>query len=874
MSEFIDSHSHVSKLDSAGGKAFNLFLIEKANIKVPHWFAIPSSYFETHYRELEKSILKEIQLVSLKDLDSLKNCAKNIENLFLQRNLESSFVELIQKRVSNEKSYSVRSSAKDEDGQMNSFAGQLDSYLNCRGIDEITEAIKKVWASIFSERNIQYRILNEIHTTPAVGVIIQDMVEVESSGVMFTAHPLLNEGYLDQVVINAGYGLGEGVVSDQVEVDTYLYSKSKKSIIDHLHGKKTKMVVPNKSAQGTCLVEVEPAKSLVSVLNRTQIMNLVAQGLRLEKSLNCEQDIEWCISTSGELFITQTRPITTLLKGTNKLDFLFDNSNIVESFPGVNTPWTLGQVKDIYRIAFKRTCLRLGFGREKVNQNNFLFASLLGLYRGRVYLNLTHWSSMMRLIPFTERYVKAWEESLGVKTVETKRAKNQLSEVLRAIIVFSRIIYYLIFLGPILKKLDRSQHEAFDEFWSHEDQGKALTPVEAINELEAFKAKIFENSEFTLINDILAFTFTSFTKELIKNWSDKDPDQSFNKLLLGQEVMDSVKPLVSINKLVELKLKYPELEKALVAFHHSPQIPLEVLSSFEGGKEFIELFNEYILKFGDRGLNELKLETLTFRERPEDLIKLILSYDKVLELSQKSSDDHVFEFKGFLKKPIFKLCLHLAKRSINYRENFRLNRTRAYGVLRRMTNNLGRKLAALEALDSPRDIYYLDKEDLYQFYSGLSFDFDLKSIVMHKKQLFYQYKQVDVFNRYTFRQGILNELKTNSEPIRELKGVGCAAGKVTAEALVITEVTDKDLDASKVKGKILVARMTDPGWVFLMANSKGLLVEKGSLLSHTAIIGRELGVPTIVGVAGATELIKSGDRIELDAFTGTIRILS
>ncbi len=869
----MDSNSHVSKLDSVGGKAFNLFLIEQANIRVPHWFAIPSHYFEVHYRELEKSILNEIQLVSLKDLDSLKNCAKNIENLFLQRNLESSFVELIQKRISKEKSYSVRSSAKDEDGQINSFAGQLDSFLNCRGIDEITEAIKKVWASIFSERNIQYRILNEIHSTPAVGVIIQDMVEVESSGVMFTAHPLLNEGYLDQIVINAGYGLGEGVVSDQVEVDTYLYSKSQKSIIDHLHGKKTKMVVPNKSAQGTCLVDVEPAKSLVSVLNRSQIMNLVAQGLRLEKTLNCEQDIEWCISTSGELFITQTRPITTLLKGTNKLDFLFDNSNIVESFPGVNTPWTLGQVKDIYRIAFKRTCLRLGFGREKVNQNNFLFASLLGLYRGRVYLNLTHWSSMMRLIPFTQRYVKAWEESLGVKTVETKNTKNHLNEVLRAMIVFSRITYYLVFLGPILKKLDRSQHEAFEDFWSQEGRSKELTPVEAINELEAFKAKIFENSEFTLINDIFAFTFTSFTKELIKKWSGQDPDQSFNQLLLGQDVMDSVKPLVSINKLVELKLKYPELEKALMAINVSPKIPLEVLSSLEGGKEFIELFKEHISKFGDRGLNELKLETLTFRERPEDLIKLILSYDKVLDLTQSNHDDHVY-FKGFIKRPIFNLCLYLAKRSINYRENFRLNRTRAYGVLRRMTNNLGSKLAALEALDSPRDIYYLDKEDLYQFYSGLSFDFDLKSIVMHKKQLFYQYKQVEVFNRYTFRQGILSELKSNTESTQELKGVGCAAGKVTAEALVITEITDKDLDASKVKGKILVARMTDPGWVFLMANSKGLLVEKGSLLSHTAIIGRELGVPTIVGVAGATELIKTGDKIELDAFTGTVRILS
>lgn len=874
MASLIDVNSEWEFLDQVGGKAFNLYLMDQSGARVPRWFAISCHQFNYYYAELKSAILEEIKKVSLSDLNSLRACAQKIEDMFLEIELDESFFNEIEKRLNPELSYSVRSSAKGEDGDQNSFAGQLATFLNCKGIEEVRMAIKKVWASVFSERNIQYRILNEIHSAPEVGVIIQELIEVKSSGVMFTAHPLLTDDYLDQIVINAGYGLGEGIVSDTVEVDTYVYSKRKRAVIEHQHGEKTKMVVANKTKTGTYISDVDPAKKTASVLNRSQIFELVKLGLQLEELFKTQQDIEWCIDEQGTLYLTQTRPITTLLKGTDKLDFLFDNSNIVESFPGVNTPWTLGQVKDIYRIAFKRTCLRLGFGRNKINENSFLFASLLALYRGRVYLNLTHWSAMMRLVPFTDRYVKAWEESLGVKTVAGDSRPEYLRDLFRAIIVFSKIIFYLIFLGPILRRLDRVQRETFDQFWRDEPQFKALTPAEAINELESFKAKIFENSEFTLINDIFAFSFTSFTKELIKKYSDLDPDQTFNSLLLGQQSMDSVKPLNSIRQLVKLRFDSEELDGVLRQTIKQENLPLKMIAKAQGGQTFLNYFFDHIDSYGDRGVNELKLETMTFRERPRDLLRLILSYDRPLDSGGEESSMPSVKLKGYLKNQLFQVCLKLAMRSIFFRENFRLNRTRAYGVMRRMTNNLGRKLEALDTLDNARDIYFLDKEDLYQFYSGLSFDFDLKSIVLHKKQLYYQYKQVEVQHSYTFRQGKFSEMTSNKDACHELKGTGCAAGKVVGEALVITEIESMGIDASASRDKILVAKMTDPGWVFLMANSKGLLVEKGSLLSHTAIIGRELGVPTIVGVAGATNLIKTGDKIELDAYTGLVRILS
>ena len=450
MDDFLDEKANASTVGKAGGKALNLYLMQQAGAPVPKWFALPVHHFNQVYADLKAPILAEIQKVSLSNLDSLKACAQNIEELFLKTKLSSEFKAEIKARISSDMSYAVRSSAAGEDGEKNSYAGQLASFLNCKN-DEIFEAILKVWASIFSERNIQYRILNEIHSTPEVGVVIQELIDVQSSGVMFTAHPLLKEGYLDQVVINAGYGLGEGVVTDQVEVDSYIYSKSQKKLIEHNHAVKKHMMVSRATGPGLELIAVDSSKENISVLSHTQISELVSFGLRLEKFYQVEQDIEWCVDKNGKIYLTQTRPITTLLKGTNKLDFLFDNSNIVESFPGVNTPWTLGQVKDIYRVAFKRTCLRLGFGRRRVNENSFLFASLLGMYRGRVYLNLTHWYAMMRMIPYTDGYIKSWEESLGVEIKNESNNTSSFQDLFRAINVFSRGVYFLLSLDFYLR---------------------------------------------------------------------------------------------------------------------------------------------------------------------------------------------------------------------------------------------------------------------------------------------------------------------------------------------------------------------------------------------------------------------------------------
>jgi len=347
--------------------------------------------------------------------------------------------------------------------------------------------------------------------------------------------------------------------------------------------------------------------------------------------------------------------------------------------------------------------------------------------------------------------------------------------------------------------------------------------------------------------------------------------------------MDSILPLESIIHLAKIVNENESLKQEL---HFSIENNHFEILLFEQNKEFnsfVKHFKQHLEEFGDRGTNELKLETETFRENHLSLVKLILDYTDI-ETKQMFGDfSKRLETEKKVKKELghkkhlyllYKFFLKMAKRSINYRENFRLHRSRAYGVVRRMSNNLGKKIKAIGDIEHYSDIYFLEKADVYNHYSGQKFNYDLKKLVYRNKELFKRYQNEQTAAQYTIRQGVFQEvLVTEEAPGDVLRGTPCSSGEIQAEAFVINDINEINKNTHMGKDKILVAPMTDPGWVFLMAASKGLIVEKGSVLSHTAIIGRELGIPTIVGVKQATKLIQTGDIIQLNANKGEIRII-
>jgi pyruvate,water dikinase len=207
---------------------------------------------------------------------------------------------------------------------------------------------------------------------------------------------------------------------------------------------------------------------------------------------------------------------------------------------------------------------------------------------------------------------------------------------------------------------------------------------------------------------------------------------------------------------------------------------------------------------------------------------------------------------------------------IKNREISRLNRSRIYGMVRSMVLSIGNNLYKNKLIDNDRDVFYLTIEEIFN-YKG----HDLKNIIKSRKEEYKIYYELPNYSRLIFAGIEFDKHHPSVNNVRKdiekdvLEGVATSKGYVEGYALVIDDIKKK-IDT---KDKILVTKMTDPGWVFLLATSKGVISEKGSLLSHTAIISREIGIPSIVGVENATSIIKTGDYVKMDANTGKIKIM-
>jgi pyruvate,water dikinase len=308
------------------------------------------------------------------------------------------------------------------------------------------------------------------------------------------------------------------------------------------------------------------------------------------------------------------------------------------------------------------------------------------------------------------------------------------------------------------------------------------------------------------------------------------------------------------------------------------------LNELFDNEELVSGLRHHLEQFGDRCLEELKLESVCFRDDPQSLLRLISTY-AASDVDLDKLDEHRFEtrakamvcFRSALRgRPIRRFligcALSLARRSIRYRESSRLDRARAFGLVRAIFRSLGENLADEGALNEPGDVFYLTVEELLGFITGASVNERLHGLVAERRadldrhQTFVPSERIRT--QGTVRANVVPPRlrTTGSHENGTLTGTGCSAGVVTAEAILVHDPAN----AGDVQGKVLVAEMTDPGWVFLMVSAAGLVVEKGSLLSHTAIIGREFGIPTVVGVEGATELLRNGQVIQVNGQTGEI----
>ena len=412
------------------------------------------------------------------------------------------------------------------------------------------------------------------------------------------------------------------------------------------------------------------------------------------------------------------------------------------------------------------------------------------------------------------------------------------------------------------------------------------------NKLSAFECMVLYRSIWekvgtkwwiTLLNDTHLPTAYHVTEFLLKKWKLSGSTGLMSNLLCGGENFKSVEIMYNGIRLSE---KVKEDSSLLNLFqNHDPAYILETVSQDPGFLKFREDLAHHLHYFGDRGLQELKMEEPSLRDQPEKLISIIKSYlsqdltiEKILKEERARRKEGEEELKNRLKySPLKRYFLKFQfwklRGFIENRENTRYCRSELFGLSKRIFARIAEHMVRSDLIEKKDDIFFLQVDEIFGSIEGAGVTLDLKALVKIRREEFAENKKVELPMDITTNGALfLNTLSipdTDDDP-SSLRGLGSSPGVVRGRARVVLDPQSVD---NLEEGDILIAKETDPGWLFLMLASKGMVVERGSMLSHTAITGRKFGIPTIVSVPHITEKIKTGMMIEIDGSSGTIKIL-
>ncbi|HWP59591.1 MAG TPA: PEP/pyruvate-binding domain-containing protein [Candidatus Acidoferrales bacterium] len=856
-----------------GGKAWNLFRLRHFGFPVPPWCVLSSRVFDNALARPRVVIEKIVDRVDFTDAPALEEAASRIKEIIFDSPfqvaeiLNPALADLFPSRAF----LSIRSSVVGEDSSDHSFAGQMDSFLNVPK-SNIEDAVRSVWASAFSSRALVYRKRKGINLTRvSTAVIVQEMVQALSAGVLFTRDPESKE---KKLVISAAYGLGEGVVADKVESDTYRVDWDGSAISRDVPVKTSRIAINPSERGGTRLEPVPVEMSARPVLNDSRLEQLRALGIKAEAAFGVPQDVEWAFDDQGKLFILQSRPIVFTQCVAAAVDVrIWDNSNIIESYPGLTLPLTFSFARGAYESTFRNEALSFLLFKKHLQRRFPIFNNMIGLLDGRVYYNLRNWYEMLSYLPGFNKHKRSWDEMIGIAQT-TEFPEGRLSPINR--------LYALAMAGWKVLALRRTAKKFFARF------GRAYTQVEHLDlsaatesELadiyESFTAELAEHWHLTLDNDFSAMTYYAWLKKLCASPRLSKYPNLCHDLLCGESGVESVAPIRSLVALAEMVGQDPSY-RALIGHHDEREVWQKIQAQPEHSALRAGL-ERHLRMFGDRGLEDLKLDSPSLREQPELLVSLVRSYlhsgltaagmeRREQEIRIQAEKFVARNLTSPVKRLLFCFVLRNARRAIANRENMRFARSRVFGVIKRLFRRLGEIFTQKGLLDSPSDIHYLTVDEVLGFIRGTAVTQNLKALVQLRKSEYANFGQRAPQERVQTR-GIpyLNGLDRDAvctDTAKKLRGIGCSSGIAAGAAQVIS---DPRL-ATPTHGRILVAKSTDPGWVFLMVSSNGMLVEKGSVLSHTAIIGRELGIPTVVGAKDATKLIPDGARLSINGTTG------
>ncbi|HEY1906848.1 MAG TPA: PEP/pyruvate-binding domain-containing protein [Myxococcaceae bacterium] len=745
--------------------------------------------------------------------------------------------------------FAVRSSAIAEDDAGGSMAGLLETHLGV-GAAQLGCRLRDCWTSLFSTRAQAY--LNRPGASGRrpdlrMGVIVQRQLAPRWAGVLFTVDPTRRSG--DTMVVEWVDGLGEALVSGRVSPSRLVLSRRAPHFPEGL-----------------------PA-SLVRALE-----DLHAQALRAERLFGEPLDLEWCADDQG-LHLLQARPVTAF-GGTGMS--AWSSANVGENYPAALSPFTWSVV-DRFRSRYVESLAeRLWVTESSRSALRPVFDNLLGVHRGRVHYNLSSWYRMFARLPGATLLRQAFDRYIDQPVpFGGPGGEPDLSSV-PAWRIVPALIFRYVTLGRSVASFVRRFHRHRRQ-WRRELE-LAQSPAAAGRVLGQITGFLDEQWGDAALADFAAMVFPALLQAVARAWLPPD-DAAHAPWLLRGIGLKSTEALKLVHALGAWVSTRPELLSLLKAGREA-----ELVAALAG--EGRVLWQTFLHEFGGRCYQELLLTSPTFEERPDlawQLVRGVLAADAPDPAARETAEAEergrwTRELIGRLplwKRPLFARLVGDAQRAIAAREEVRLCQGLLYGELRRAALAVGRGLVERGRFDRPEDVFQLEADEVDRLLHGrFLYPETLPALIRSRREAG---AAASADSRSLPSCFVLEDGRELEDPMdgapgasaphgeRAWRGLGVSPGNVEGNVRVITDPVEQ---AGLLRpGEVLVARATDPGWTPLFLIASAAVVERGGMLSHAAIVAREVGLPVVVDVAGATSSLRDGERVRVDGNTGLVEIV-
>jgi len=869
-------------LPLVGGKGANLGEMTKAGFPVPGGFVVTTHAYREflQHNQLADWVLAHSAKGNGASPEELAAISTEIRARFAAGEIPKNVLALLKaayQEISNTP-VAVRSSATTEDLPEMSFAGQQDTFLNIVGETAFLEAVVSCWSSLWTARAIGYRFRNQIpQQSAALAVVVQEMVPAESSGVLFTANPLT--GKRSETVIDAIWGLGEALVSGQVEPDHYVVDLAQKQIISSQQGEKA-VVIRGKEGGGVEIQQGEP--DAPPALRETQIFALAEEGQKIAALYNAPQDIEWAF-VGNELFILQSRPVTSLFPVPENLPdehlMVFFSFASVQGFMGPITP--LGM--DALRLIFAGLGTLLGYDysyqEQKVlyNAGERLWVNITGLMRHPLGAKILPKVFSM----LDPGLVTSLEEIYQSPEAEAGQGKLRLKTFGRiaklALPIWARAARNL--LAP-KGQLDVAQSTLTSYLDEVREKANSGSPTELFRMIYFGFVRIIKVFVPAIIAGYLPLIIlTRITKRLTGN-SD-----------LALEITRGLPHNVTTEMNLFLWNTASRLSSEPQVRAYMLETPAENLAAAYLKSALPphaqDAIAQFMQRYGMRGVGEIDFGQPRWRDTPTQIMQTLQSYlkiddpklapDAVFKRGEESAAAAVAElqalarktFGGRIKARIIGWLAHRLRSFAGLRESPKLNIVRAFGIIRTEIQAYGKNLAERGVLAHPDDIFFLTLAELESI-SDTTED-SLQPVIAERKENQNREKLRRQLPRLLFSDGraFYEGLGGSVDGDTALVGAPVSPGVVEGRVRVVVDPHNANLEP----GEILVCTGTDPAWTPLFLAAGGLVMEVGGMMTHGAIVAREYGIPAVVGVTQAPTRFTTGQRIRVDGSSGIIEVL-